>query len=236
MKFTAAQVGAANLPGAHVDRAAPGPKNNDQTGVEFGFVEDATVGAVRAFRAVGHTVGNTSPQDVASIDTTGDDLADVHHRPGSPDARRNDKQERGNAMGEVGQEVMREVYDNSRKLLTFTPEAPPDRPRQGFTGADPARPATQRRPVMLRGFDKLIAEHPGAVDKIPQPAPRAATGRVKPAIEHPIPSPGGWFATMRAGIGPTRSSTRVLPTPWADTLVQPAPTSAPLASSKRFRR
>lgn len=233
--FTPAQLGAANMPGAHSDRTAPaGQGDVDQRGNEFGFVVDETVGPMplRGFRANGKVFGGTA-QDVASLDTKGDDLAELHHERGSRDKRRTDEQERGNARGEIGHESARELWDNSRRRVEFIPEAPPARARQGWTGEDPARPSMMFRPTMLRPFDKAIAEHPGAVDKIPQPAPRAATSRFAPAIQQPLPSPGGWFATLRAGIGPTRARARIIPTPWADKLVQePAPAGAP----RGFRR
>lgn len=240
--FTPGQVGAASVPDAHTSRQAPAAALEvDQLGDDVTLENDAiTAGGIRAFRSVA-TGSPASGQ--RQIETTGDALANVHAGRGSRDRRRTDEDERGNWAGEIGHEATPETFTNARHDLDVAHETPPARPRQGFTGADPHRVAWQRRPLLDRLFDKGIAEHPGAVDKIPQEAPRARVSRVVEDVANPRPAPGGWTGTAKAGMGLARGTFRTVPGQWAELLVSgaPATVAAPVAAptaqhARGFRR
>lgn len=238
--FTRAQVGAANVPDAHVSRQAPAAALGvEQTGADYGFVDEyGVVPVVRAFRRQSVRSSAAGPSQVNTFANElrggADELRDSHLSPGAPDPRHTDDTERGNHRGEVGYGSLPEGFVNDRKAVVLSPEAPPDRPRLGWTGADPHRTAWQRRPIMIRPFDQGIAQHP-LVDKIDQASPNARSSRNVPDVE-PIgrrPSPGGWFANRRAGIAIQRQTVRRMPASWGETLVtQPQP-AAP--ARNRFR-
>lgn len=240
--FTPGQVGAASVPDAHTSRQAPAAALDvDQLGDDVTLDNDGiTAGGIRGFRS---TAGGSPATGDRQAETTGDALANVHARKGERDRRRTDELERGNWSGELGHEATPETFTNDRQALDVAHEAPPARPRQGFTGADPHRVAWQRRPLLHRLFDKGIAEHPGAVDKIPQEAPRARVSRVVEDVANPRPAPGGWAGTAKAGVGMARGTFRTVPGSWSELLVAgapetvTAPVAAPTAQHARgFRR
>lgn len=141
---------------------------------------------------------------------------ETHMSTGQPDPRRG----HATILPDPGAESQDEHASNELEHVVVSPESPPDRPRQGFTGADPARAATYRRPLFVRLFDKFAAEHPGPVLKAEHAGPLA--GRPRSGLEdvaNAQPFAGGSTGTQAAGIGPGRNSFRILPNRWDALLV-----------------
>lgn len=102
-----------------------------------------------------------------------------------------------------------------------------DRARQGSTSdRDPGRPARSRfYDFILRPFDQLIAQHPGPVDRVYEPAPFAARPLQFAA---PIPNAVAFNGTGAFGTddgpgknqaGPQLNTVRVLPMPWDEAVI-----------------
>lgn len=186
----------------HETRTAPeisGVLDLDGT-EQAGLTSTAPANSVRGFRSI----------------STGDPISEVesHSERGNPDPRRGDF----TALPTPGQEPIPIHYENDRSLVVITPEEAPTRPRQGFTGADPSRPATMQRPLMLRLFDKLISDHGAGGDKVSLGSPLAARPRDLDDLAGGQPSAAGYAGTQKAGIGPQPNTFRVLPNQW-DTLL-----------------
>jgi hypothetical protein len=177
-------------------------------------VEDgvyAPAGSIRGFRA-----GSRSTLPVASaVDATKGQRAQEHQTHGTQDTRR------GASTILPDTPLQPVTYRNALDPVVMTRlEAPPERPRQGWTGADPTRTATQRRPLFMRGFDKLIADHPIGTLKVEHASPLAARPHTGLSdVAHPMPSPGGSTGTQAAGVGPGRNSFRIMPRAWDSLLV-----------------
>lgn len=197
----------------HLDRQAPaGMSGVDQDGSEMPALGSTLDVHTPSWRAAGSTPAASNPRPESS---TPEQRAASHRTAGRPDNRRTDTAARGNSAGELGAEVLTEHPTNTLALADVHTKPAPARPRQGFTGADPARPATQRRPIFIRPFDKAIAEHP-LVEKIDQPAPTARASWRLTDLDGPdvLPAPGGSTGTQTAGAGITRNTFRMMPKPW----------------------
>lgn len=186
----------------HETRTAPeisGVLDLDGT-EQAGLTSTAPANSVRGFRSI----------------STGDPIAETesHSERGNIDPRRGHV----TFLPDPGDESAAADYRNACDLVVITPEEAPTRPRQGFTGADPTRPATMRRPIMLRLFDKLISDHGAGGDKVSLPSPLAARPRDLDDLAGGQPSGGGSAGTRREGIGPQPNTFRVLPDQW-DTLL-----------------
>jgi hypothetical protein len=229
--------------GTHDTTAAPAVAGViDLDGTEYGAPgSDAPAGSLRGFRA--SSAGRPAPTDVAAVDDDKHAHAGLHSRTGSADPRR----DRTTVLSDDRMGPMVERYDNSRNEVVIAHEAPPERPRQGFTGADPARAAQYVRPVMIRPFDKAIAEHPGAVLKVEQAGPLAARPKELADLSGGQPFAGGSTGTQREGIGPRPNSFRIMPKAWdallvntggpaaTDTNPDPAATAAAAQASRSWR-
>lgn len=216
----------------HLNRSAPAESGVlDLDGTEqAGLTSTAPGRSVRGFRAC----------------SAGDPYAETesHSERGNPDPRRGDF----TALPTPGQEPIPIHYDNSLSLVVVDPRQAPERPRQGFTGADPARPATFRRPLMLRLFDKLMSDHGAGGDKVALGSPHAFIDRQSLGdLAGGQPSAAGSAGTQREGIGPQPNTFRVLPDQWDALLVNtggpavsasnpdPAYTAAASTTASRWR-
>lgn len=203
----------------------------DEAGEDYDLPPSAAPTSRRGFR-MPTTAGQPAPGDVALSDPLAQRVA-AHAERGHPDARRGQLTELTPERFSSAPEAFR----NARELVDVEPVAPPDRPRQGWTGADPARPASTRRPIFARLFDKWAAEHPVEVLKVEFDAPTAAPNRQLSNLDGARPYAGGSTGTARAGIGPQRNTFRVLPRRWDSTFTNtdPDPTPAP-NTARSFRR
>jgi len=198
----------------HESRTAPAVSGViDLDGTEMGAPGSAApAGSIRSFRAGGS--GLPAP-DAPAVEDDKHTRADHHAGHGHADERRGLTTVLRDASGAAV-----EQYNNQRTAVVLTPEDPPARPRGGFTGADPTRPALMIRPSLIRWFDKAIAEHPGPVLKVEQAGPLAARPKDGLAdVSGAQPFAGGATGTQREGIGPGRNSFRIMPKPWDALLV-----------------
>lgn len=206
---------AATLPPAgHLDSQAPGLAGMlDLDGTEFGATgSSAPRGSVRSFRATSR--GDAAPDTIALHDGKAARVGE-HSTAGEVDARRG----MTTVLPEAKDELAASTFANDAALLTFVPEAPPERPRQGFTGADPARPAWYRRPLFIRPFDKAMTDHPISVLKVEMDGPLASRPKDQLAdVGSSQPYAGGSTGTQHVGVGPSRNSFRIMPKAW-DTLL-----------------
>lgn len=201
--------------GTHDTRTAPELAGAlDLDGTEMAaMVENAPGGSVRGFRAQG--AGWSAPTDVPAVDDAKGARADSHAGTGSPDDRRGAT----TVLAEQSHYPMHVEYQNQRRAVVVTPEDPPARPRGGSTGADATRAAQYLRPILMRPFDKGIAEHPGQVLKVEQAGPLASRSKDLGDIAGGQPFAGGSTGTQRAGVGPGRNSFRIMPKAWDALLV-----------------
>lgn len=214
----------------------------DLDGTEMGEqASTAPTGSVRSFRAGSRGLAAAASP---SFDSTKDTRADAHTGTGEPDARRGTT----TVLTPAERSPIGEGYANQREANTFAPEAPPERPKAGFTGADPTRPAMRLRPLLMRWFDKGIAEHPGPVVKVEQAGPLA--GRPRAGLSDVAGGQafaGGSTGTQSEGIGLRPNSFRIMPKAWdallvdtggpavSDTNPDPAYTAAQAQRSRSFR-
>lgn len=203
----------------------------DEVGEDYNLPPSSAPTSRRGFR-MAQSAGAPAPADSATTDPLAQRV-NAHASRGTPDARRG-------MLTELPPEelaALPEGFRNDRSLVDVDPIAPPDRARQGWTGADPARPASTRRPVFMRWFDKWAAEHPVEVLKVEMDAPTAAPNRQLGNLNGGRPYPGGSTGTARAGVGPQRNTFRILPKRWDSsfTNTDPDPTPAP-STARSFRR
>lgn len=226
MSYTRAQVGAANTPDAHNNTGAPaGMAVFDQDGDEFSLPAHYVAGSGRSFRA-GHQAPQAAP--IALSDPMGRRAAE-HLDRGAPDRRRQDKELSGHPSGESARFAPVPVeYVNERVPVTIAPETAPERPRQGFTGADPTRAAQLQHAHVMRPFDQGIAQHPVDVVKAEQASPRAHVMPNRGDLAGGFPSASGQTGTQRAGIGPQPNTFRLMPKPWDALVIN---TGGPAAST-----
>jgi hypothetical protein len=203
----------------------------DADGDEYAALPGSLGGSVRSFRAAhGHRPDASGEISLSNDQAT---RAAAHLATGAPDERRQDTSHNGHPSTPAEPAAI-EAYSNERAAVVLTPKAPPERPKQGSTGADPTRTATTRRPFLLRLFDKGMAEHPGPVTKAVHPAPVAATPRALGDLASGFPHAGGATGTQAEGIGPVRNSLRTSPARW-DTTLPAAPAQSVARSSRSFR-
>lgn len=221
----------AAVPEAHRGTAAPDSALSvDQRGTDLPgeSMDDGVVMVRRGFRANG---GGNATQAQGNMGSSSDTLSAIHGTVGSRDLRRTDEQERGNAMGEIGQESSPSTFRNGRTVLENEAAAPPARPRLGWTGADNTRSAWMIRPLFNRPFDKNMAEHPGAVEKVPQPAPRAFVARQSVDLDGKVyPTGGGSRGTRTGGLAQLAGTFRLVPPRWGDDKLIAESAPAPPAS------
>lgn len=189
----------------------------DLDGTEQAFeaadTQPAPHGSLRGFRAM-FTRGDAAPDDVPSVDDNKGQRAQAHTARGSADDRRGAT----TILPDEQFAAMPRSFDSVRHEVVITPEAPPARPRLGWTGEDNTRAAQYTRPILMRQFDKGIADHPQKVLKAEFDSPTAQASKQLGDIVGGQPFAGGSTGTQRAGIGPGRNSFRIMPKAW-DTLL-----------------
>ena len=183
----------------------------------------ATVPASRLRLRMAPTTGPAAPVGQAAE-------RDRHLSPGTPDPRRTGGPHGDPAAGapDAGD------YVNRRTPADVHHTPGPTRNRAGSTSADPARPAKMPHAFTIRPFDKWRNPTPGAVPKIEQPAPSAASA---PMVRHPRgtrPNPAGNTPdTARGVVAAHRNTFRLIPTPWDEQLIT---TGNPAAAAPPNRR
>jgi hypothetical protein len=115
--------------------------------------------------------------------------------------------------------------------VVLNPQAPPARPRQGFTGDDPARAAESQRAYFIRPFDQWASYGAGPVEKIGQDNPTAARPPERGRLIGGLPSPGGDAGTGMEAVGPQPNTFRRVPRAWDELALNtggatPAPRAA----------
>ena len=164
--------GAVN-PAAHLGQQPPAVMGQiEWTGDDYDTVatRPAPPRAARTWRTPIN--GAPATNDTVTLSTSAHGAADAHLGPGQPDPRR---AESDKAAGPDPDDApFAEHPRNVRHNVVIDPEAPPARTRAGWTGEDNTRADRQQVAFTVRPFDKLIADHPGAVTKAGQPSPLAA--------------------------------------------------------------
>lgn len=200
---------------------------------------------VRGWRARVYSTAAATPVEPAT-ESTGDQLAAAHARPGHPDP--NDR-ELWDAGAQAGNPVTppqlaaipTQLVNDPAGVNVVTPTPAPVRPRQGFTGDDNTREAKRPFWSFLRAFDQWAARHPGGMDKHAEPAPTASTPRTfSHDVIGAVPSPGGGVAAPgMTPSGTQPNSVRLLPRAWDTLLVNDgagqADVSAAVSSTQRAR-
>lgn len=209
---TKAQLGAANLPELHTTTAAPAGLGHDLNGDEYETPPADQPRVIRGFRAP--AIAPAAPA-IALGDKQSTRAAE-HASTGSPDPRRTEDELSGHASGESSRfQPMPVDHVNVRQAVAIAPEPPPARARQGWTGEDNTRAAVYQHAHVMRPFDKAIGvDHPGELDKVPQPAPLAARPPERDALAGGLPFAGGSASSRREGIGVQPNSFRLLPKAW----------------------
>lgn len=189
--------------------------------------------ATRSWRAGSRLTVDVSG-DVALSDDR-DTAAGAHTSRGKPDARRTQQAPSGAPTAPAGG-VFDESRTNTRGAVALSPNAAPERPRQGFTGADPARVATMQVAHTIRPFDKGIADHPGTIDKASQANPTASRPPQRGRLAGARPSAGGTGAgTGMLPIGLHPGTTRQQPGPWAAGITETDPGAPSGARARGWR-
>jgi hypothetical protein len=227
--------------GLHDNGAAPAISGTlDLDGTEYGETGSyAPAGSVRSFRLSSSGQSGATSATGPDLDADKHERADDHAGHGRPDPRRD--RDTTVAPGDTT------AYRNQRTAVVLTPEDPPARARQGWTGADPTRIAQALRPIVQRPFDKGIADHPRAL-RTDQPSPLASRPRMGLGdVSGGQPFAGGQTGTQTAGVGPQPNSFRILPQAWDALLVNtggaavsesdpdPAYTAAAAQAGRRWR-
>lgn len=223
------------VPDVHRRNAAPRDVI-ELTGDEYALTGPDSRGIFGGLRLRARQTQPVSPDRPQLGEPMHERIAQHAHR-GRPDPRRNDTVSAGFVAGELGHEAYPEDRYNGRLGQQMRLEKPPARPKAGFTGADPARPARFQLAVVMRPFDKLIASHASDVPKIAQPAPLASSPRQLDELKGGQPSPAGRSSDRKAGVRLSRNTVRVLPRPWDQGYIatdngQPAPAAS---RGRRFR-
>lgn len=217
-------------PAAHLTGQPPAAMLNlEWTGADYDQVarRPAPPSSARTWRAP--AAGAPATNAVPLSDQQHTTAAGPHLTPGEPDTRRS---ELDRAAGPT--EAFRpapETVVNARPAVVIDPEPAPPRPRQGFTGADPTRPARFPIAFTVRPFDKGIADHPGAVTKAGQANPLASRPPERKRLIGGRPSAGGSEGTGMVPVGPAPNTVRVVPTSW-DTRIVNAGVQAPATSAR----
>jgi hypothetical protein len=228
------QVGAAPNtvnPAAHLTgQAPPAMLNLEWTGADYDTVatRPAPPSAARTWRAP--AAGAPATNAVPLSDQQHTTAEGPHLTPGEPDRRR---AEADRSAGPLAAELrpLPETVVNARPAVVMEPEAAPERPRQGFTGADPTRAARFPIAYTVRPFDKGIADHPGAVTKAGQANPLASRPPERKRLIGGRPSAGGSEGTGMVPVGPSPNTVRVSPAAWDTRIVNPG-VQAPATSSR----
>lgn len=219
--------------GAHNTVSAPALSGVlDLDGTEYDNLPDHHLGTTRrTFRAS----GVSAPMGArVALDDSPELRAVEHSTRGTRDTRRTEEEFSGHTSGTPGQ-YDAEQFDNAARPVALDPKAPPVRARAGWTGEDNTRAAVQRRPLLLRAFDQLIAHHPTGAAKVEMPSPVAAFAPDLDALPDALPGAFSASGTRREGIGAQPNTYRLLPRAW-DTLAintgEPEAGTAPAAPAR----
>lgn len=234
MSYTPAQVGAANVPDAHLSDDAPGAQSGvDFTGDEFESWPSSTVpSSARNWRSSGRSA---TPAVGIGLGTDQTTRANEHANPGKPDGRRTERELGGHPGSPelVSLSPSPESPHNDRDAVAINPEPAPQRARQGFTGADPARVAQTQRTHFIRPFDQNMAQHPGPVEKVGQANPTAARPPDRARLLGGLPSPMGSESSAREGVSAQLNTFRLRPRAWDELLVNEGGAPAPVSARAR---
>lgn len=140
--------------------------------------------------------------------------AQAHQSHSHPDWRRTEVAQSGDPGAPVVSPISGEQRTNVQGQAEFSErKAAPERPRGGWTGADPTRPSTVHVAFTVRPFDKGMADHAPVVSKAAQPNPTASRPPLRSRLVGGRPFAGGSAGTERAGVGPQLNTVRTAPTP-----------------------
>jgi len=171
--------------------------------------------------------------DIALTDSITHDTVPSRGR-GEPDLRRVEADQAAGPVAEF--RPFDEHLVNFRGDVTREPEAPPERARQGFTGADPTRTARHQIAFTIRPFDQGIAQHPSATPKAGQPNPLASRPPTRSRLIGGRPSAAGSAGTGMEPVGsPQPNTVRQAPPAWDARLVNPGIQAAGDARSRGWR-
>lgn len=192
----------------------------DFTGGDFDHVaaRPAPPSSARTWRAP-----ITSPDPATNANVSLSDrehtAAGAHLSPGAPDPQRG--RNAGGMSLRPDLDPMPEHPTNVRRPVVVNLEPAPVRPRQGFTGEDPARAAGYQVVTFVRPFDQAIAHHPGSVPKAGQANPLAARPPERKRLIGGRPSASGSSPTGMEPVGLQPNTVRTVPGPWDNKLTNP---------------
>ena len=230
--FAGARVPAADKPGhasapgavdplAHLGAQPPKVMAGiEWTGDDFDHVaaRPAPPSSARTWRA---PIASPDPATNANVSLSDREhtTAAAHLSPGQADPQR------GRTAGGVplrpDLSPLPEHPTNVRQPVVIDHEPAPVRPKQGFTGEDPARAARYQVATFVRPFDQAIAQHPGSVPKAGQANPLAARPPERKRLIGGRPSASGSTPTGMEPVGPQPNTVRTVPGPWDNKLVNP---------------
>lgn len=212
--YTPAQVGAANIPDVHMDGAAPQAQHVvDFTGDEFDSLPVSSVpSSARNWRSRDETAAAVG----IGLGTDQTTRANEHAHGGAPDARRTETAAGGHPGSPENPSLSPspEYPHNDRDVVYRVDQSAPSRPRQGFTGDDPARAAQSQRAWFLRPFDQWAAYGAGPVEKVGQDNPTASRPPARSRLVGGLPSPSGSEGTGMEAVGSQANTFRRVPRPW----------------------
>jgi hypothetical protein len=243
---TPAQLGAANIPEAHLLDATPSIVTDRVDSLDQ--LPDAGINyapsSPRAFRAQPRF--GTPPGPDTDRPTAGESYTDVHMSRGKPTER-----QQWGALYPAGyqqpkQESLRpspEYLANERTDRSPAIRVEIDRPRAGSIGTDPTRPSMVPTWLFNRPFDQWAEYGPAhGLPKIEQPSPLASTPlHFANPVPYSVPYAGGDAPTFMQPVGIQPNTMRIVPRAWDDLLVATGrgvdvPESVPIAGTEGQRR
>jgi len=223
-RATREQLGAANIPDAHL--AAAPVAGLDPSADEFSgegpllIRSPAEMMRWRGAQSIGAGPGGPATDDGGEYGIT----PAAHGVPGTPDARRVWRAPVG--AGYPGtppdRQVSPESPNNTRFAEPVAGHAAPARHVGGPTSDDKVRPSMFNLASFMRPFDKWAPENFSALDKIESASPKAASPYTPPSdAPSREPSAGGGLAAPGIGphIGPTPNTYRLIPRGWDELLI-----------------
>jgi hypothetical protein len=217
----APQVGAPGHPGAamplihlNVD-GPPSMRGIEQRGDDINDQENPTPvsSSARIWRTPATAPIASVEGDIHLSDDRGT-AAQAHLSQGHPDWRRTEVAQHGSPSAPVVPTISGVERTNTQGQAEYAArKAAPERPRGGWTSADPARPSTTFHAFTVRPFDKGIADHPPTITKAAQPSPTAARPPRRSRLVGGRPFAGGSAGTATPGVGPQLNTVRSMPTP-----------------------
>lgn len=156
-----------------------------------------------------------------------------HQTRGRRDARRTFDEPVGVTTAPAVEVIGHEDHHQAEDPVGIDNAPAPTRPRQGFTGKDPARPSRFRTIFTIRKFDQNAARHPGAVVKAPEMVAGAHLAPTRGRQTGGRPSPAGFAGTGMTPIGVQRNTFRRAPGSWDTDLVNRGTTAPAVTEASR---